>query len=107
MRTWHIAFAFAVLIITLLAGAVPSQAQQVTVGTRFHTAQDQFFENNTISWSGNYRGISFSFNGAAALSKPQFGSPDPTAGLGRASALSARTASSISPPTSARVTRGR
>ena len=81
MRTWHTTLTAGV-IVTLVAVAIPSRAQQVTVGTRFHTLQDQFFENNTVSWSGNYRGISFSFNGAAALSKPQFGSPDPTVGLG-------------------------
>ena len=79
MRTWHTTLAAGVLA-TLVAGAVPSQAQQVTVGNRFHTLSDSFFENNTIGFSGNYRGITFSV-GDPGLSKPQFGSPDLTAGL--------------------------
>ena len=79
MRTWHTTLAAGVLV-TLVAVAVPGQAQQVTVGTPFHTLHDSFFENNSINWSGNYRGITFSYGGGA-LAKPQFGSPDLSAGL--------------------------
>ena len=79
MRIWHTTLAAGVLM-TLAVGAVPGRAQQVTIGTPFHTLSDSFFENNTIGWSGHYRGINFSFGGAAQ-SRPQFGSPDPTAGL--------------------------
>ena len=79
MRIWHTTLTAGVLV-TLVAVAVPGQAQQVTVGTRFHTMSDSFFEANSINWSGNYRGITFSF-GAPGLNKPQFGSPDPSAGL--------------------------
>ena len=92
MRTWHTTLA-AGIFVPLLAFAASSQAQQVTIGNRFHTAGDSFFENSTVSWSGHYnfsdnspnhsypgQGITFSF-GTPALSKPQFGSPDPSAGL--------------------------
>ncbi len=79
MRTWHITLAGGFLV-ALMAGAIPGQAQQVTIGSRFHTLSDSFFENNSIAWSGNYRGITFSF-GAPGLSTPQFGAPDLTAGL--------------------------
>ncbi len=93
MRTRHTTLT-AGIIVTLMAVAIPSLAQQVTIGNRFHTLSDSFFENNTISWTGHYnfvdnssnhafqgQGITFSFGGSALLSKPQFGSPDPTAGL--------------------------
>ncbi len=95
MRTWHTTLAAGVLG-TLVAVAVPGQAQQVTMGTRFHTLSDSFFENSSINWSGTYLwpinntkntqfgnvfpGVTFSF-GAPNLAKPQFGSPDPSAGL--------------------------
>ena len=95
MRTWHTTLAAGVLG-TLVAVAVPGQAQQVTMGTRFHTLSDSFYENSSINWSGTYLwpinntkntqfsnvfpGVTFSF-GAPNLAKPQFGSPDPSAGL--------------------------
>ena len=60
--------------------AAAASAQQVTVGNRFTTAHDSFFENNSISWSGNYRGVNFSF-GAPGLSQPAFGGFDRNAGL--------------------------
>jgi len=63
-----------------MAFAVPGQAQQFTAATPFHTLRDSFFENNSINWSGNYRGITFSYGGGA-LARPQFGSPDLSAGL--------------------------
>ena len=61
-------------------GRCSRQAQQVTVGRPFHTLHDSFFENNSINWSGNYRGITFSYGGGA-LARPQFGLPDNSAGL--------------------------
>ncbi len=79
MRTWHITLTVG-FFATLVACVVPSRAQQVTIGTPFHTLHDSFFENNGVSWSGNYRGITFSYGGAA-LATPQFGSPQSTAGL--------------------------
>ena len=78
MRIRHVIVTAVVL--AALAAAVPAQAQQVTVGNRFHTLSDSFFENNSINWSGNYRGVTFSFGGAN-LTKPQFGGADPSAGL--------------------------
>ena len=53
MRTWHTTLAAGVLG-TLVAVAVPGQAQQVTMGTRFHTLSDSFYENSSINWSGTY-----------------------------------------------------
>ena len=60
MRTWHTTLITGVLV-TLVAAAVPSQAQQVTLGTPFRTLHDSFFENNSIGWQGNYKGITFSY----------------------------------------------
>ncbi|MGO9115343.1 MAG: hypothetical protein ACLP9L_39525 [Thermoguttaceae bacterium] len=79
MRTWHTTVAVGGLA-TLLACAIPGQAQQATIATPYHTLHDSFFENSGISWSGNYRGFTFSYGGAA-LAVPQFGSPQSTAGL--------------------------
>ena len=42
---------------------------------------DSFFEQNSISWSGNYRGISFAFGNGLGAS-PAFGSPNTASGLG-------------------------
>lgn len=79
MRTWYTTLTVGVFA-TLLAGVVSSQAQQVTVGNRFNSLSDSFFENNSINWNGHYKGISFSFGGPG-LSTPQFGSPQTGAGL--------------------------
>ena len=78
MRTRHTTLAAGLL--ALLAVAAPSQAQQFTATTPFHTLHDSFFENQTITWAGNYRGVNFSF-GSAALATPQFGTPSNNAGL--------------------------
>ena len=78
MRTRHTTLAAGLLAI--LAVAAPSQAQQFTAATPFHTLHDSFFENQSITWAGNYRGVNFSF-GSAALSTPQFGTPNNSAGL--------------------------
>ena len=54
-------------VLLTLASSVVADAQQATIGNRFHTLSDSFFEQNSISWSGNYRGISFAFgNGLGA-----------------------------------------
>jgi hypothetical protein len=55
-------------------------AQQMTIHTPFRSAGDSFFEQSGISWSGNYRGINFSFGGGA-LAVPPFGGAQPNAGL--------------------------
>ena len=80
MRTWHTTLA-AGIFTALTVIAESGQAQQVTVGNRFHTLSDSFFEQNSVSWSGNYRGFNFSFGGAAQAT-PVFGSPNAAAGLG-------------------------
>ncbi len=77
MRTWHNVL-LAGLAITVIG--VAASAQQVTVHTPFHTVADSFFENSSISWSGNYRGITFSYGGGA-LAAPPFGGFDPSAGI--------------------------
>ncbi len=87
------------VLIALVALVVPAQAQQVSVATPFHSGGDSFFESNSINWSGQYnfldsssnhayrgQGITFSYGGGA-LARPQFGSPDPSAGLSTAFAL--------------------
>ena len=79
MRTWHTSLTGGFLAAFALC-AIPGQAQQATIGTPFHTLHDSFFENSGVSWSGNYRGITFSYGGAA-LAVPPFGSPQSTAGL--------------------------
>jgi hypothetical protein len=79
MRAWH---SFALLGMTVsLMGVTPyAVAQQMTIHTPFRTAGDSFFEQNSISWSGNYRGVNFSFGGGA-LATPPFGGAQPGAGL--------------------------
>ena len=63
-----------------LAVVSAASAQQVTIHTPFRTASDSFFEQQSINWSGNWRGITFS-NGGGALATPPFGGADPSAGL--------------------------
>jgi len=77
MRTWHniLLAGFSMSLVGMSASA-----QQVTVHTPFHTAADSFFENSSISWSGNYRGLTFSYGGGA-LAAPPFGGFDPSAGI--------------------------
>ncbi len=79
MRTWHTTLRVGILA-TGVAFAVSGQAQQVTIGTPFHTLNDSFFENSGVSWSGHYGGITFSYGGAA-LAVPPFGFPQNSAGL--------------------------
>ena len=79
MRTWNTTITAGVIAV-LLAMSVSSEAQQVTVGTPFRTNRDSFFENNSINWSGNYKGINFSYGGGV-LARPPFGGPDNNAGL--------------------------
>ena len=61
--------------------SVVADAQQATIGTRFHTLSDSFFEQNSISWSGNYRGITFR-SATGWRAPPAFGSPNTASGLG-------------------------
>jgi hypothetical protein len=79
MRAWYTTLVAAV-IAALVAVAVPGHGQQITTATPFRSMRDSFFENNSINWSGNYRGINFSF-GAPGQTTPQFGSPNTSAGL--------------------------
>jgi hypothetical protein len=58
-----------------------AQAQQVTVGTPYRSIREGFWEQNNINWSGNYRGVNFSFGGGN-LATPAFGGYTPNAGLG-------------------------
>lgn len=79
MRTRH-TFLLAGLATALAGVAAIASAQQMTIHTPFRSASDSFFEQNSITWSGNWKGITFSFGGGA-LATPPFGGPDPTAGL--------------------------
>jgi hypothetical protein len=79
MRIRHTTLAAGILAALLLVAV--ANAQQVTVGTPFHQMHDGFFENSQINWSGNYRGVNFSFGGGA-LAVPQYGGYTPNAGLG-------------------------
>jgi hypothetical protein len=58
----------------------PGLAQQVTVASPYRNMSDRFFEQNGISWGGNWRGMNFSF-GDATLAKPAFGGFNASAGL--------------------------
>jgi hypothetical protein len=62
----------------LTTGAI--WAQQVTIGSPFHTLGDNFFERMGVGIGGNYRGINFSV-GTYPLAVPQFGDPKTGAGL--------------------------
>ena len=79
MRTRH-AILLSGIAVTLLGLSAVASAQQMTIRTPFHTASDSFFEQNSISWAGNWKGISFSYGGGA-LNTPPFGSPQPNAGI--------------------------
>jgi len=79
MRASHITIAVGVLV-TIIGWSVSARAQQVSIRSPFHTASDSFYETNAINWSGQYRGVTFSYGGGA-LATPPFGSPQPNAGL--------------------------
>ena len=55
-------------------------AQQVTMGSPYHTLTDGFFEMNGVSWGGNFRGFNFSYGGGT-LAQPAFGGFAAGAGL--------------------------
>jgi hypothetical protein len=55
-------------------------AQQVTIGSPFHTLGDNFFERMGVGFGGSYRGMNFSV-GSYPLAIPQFGDPKTGAGL--------------------------
>jgi hypothetical protein len=63
------------LVVALLSAA-SSSAQQMTLTSPFQNNSSSFFERNAIGWSGNYRGMNFSF-GQPALANPQFGGYQP------------------------------
>jgi hypothetical protein len=79
MRAWH-TFVLLGIAATLMGVSSHAVAQQMTIHTPFRTASDSFFEQTGISWSGNYRGITFSYGGGA-LAVPPFGGAQPGAGL--------------------------
>jgi hypothetical protein len=76
----YLPFALSAALLLAAGFSLESQAQQVTVGTPFHTLSDSFFEHNGVTWGGNWRGMNFSF-GNASLASPQFGNFNPGAGL--------------------------
>ena len=55
-------------------------AQQVTVGTPYHSLSDSFFERTGTHWGFNWGGLNFSFGGPN-MALPQFGGFDPSAGI--------------------------
>ena len=69
------------LLACLLFYAADAPAQQVTVGTPFHSLNDSFFENMGSSWGLQGRNWNFSFGGGNPnMAAPQFGGFDPQAG---------------------------
>jgi hypothetical protein len=66
--------------------AVTASAQQVTLGTPFHTLNDSYFERMGVGFSGNYQGINFSV-GSFQQAIPQFGGFQPGTGLQTAFAI--------------------
>jgi hypothetical protein len=85
MRSRLVILAVAVLATLGLAAGVTS-AQQVTVGTPFHTLSDGFFERMGVGFSGNYQGINFSV-GSFPQAVPTFGGFQPGSGLQTAFAI--------------------
>ncbi len=79
MRAWHITASLGIAV-AFMGCSSHAIAQQMTIHTPFRTASDSFFEQSGISWSGNYRGVNFSFGGGA-LAAPPFGGAQPGAGL--------------------------
>jgi hypothetical protein len=71
----------------IAVGAMQSTGQQVTINTPFRTLNNSFFEQNGLSWGGNWRGMNFSF-GNANLANPQFGGYQANAGLNTNYAIS-------------------
>jgi hypothetical protein len=63
-----------------------TSAQQMTIGSPFHTIGDNFFERMGVGFGGSYRGMSFSV-GSFPLAVPQFGDPKTGAGLQTAFAI--------------------
>ena len=69
------------LFACLLFYGADAGAQQVTVGTPFHSLNDSFFENMGSSWGLQGRNWNFSFGGGNPnMAAPQFGGFDPQAG---------------------------
>jgi hypothetical protein len=64
----------------MLAGAIASAQQQVTVGTPYHALSDSFFENMGTSWGLRGPNWNLSVFGSPFQAAPQFGGFDPSAG---------------------------
>lgn len=80
MRSVHCFVGLAAVALVLAAGP-PAVAQQVTVGTPYHTLSDSFFENFGVSWGLNWGNGFFRFGGSPFSAAPQFGGFDPSAGV--------------------------
>ena len=71
---------------TLLAVAIlacradGAQAQQATVSTPYQSLNHSFYERVGTQWGFNWRGLNAQFGGGN-LAQPQFGNPNPGAGL--------------------------
>ncbi len=61
--------------------AWPALAQQVTVGTPYHTLSDSFFENTGVGWGMNWKNGFVRFGGSPLAAAPQFGGFAPGAGF--------------------------
>jgi hypothetical protein len=68
-----------VVVVCLIAGQL-SAAPQTTVQSPFNTTSGSFFEQNSVSWSGNWGGVHFQF-GSPNLANPTNGGFLPGAGL--------------------------
>jgi len=79
MRSARNILAVGVLATLWLVVGVTS-AQQMTIGTPFHTLGDNFFERMGVNFAGNYRGINFSV-GSYGQAVPTFGEPKLGSGL--------------------------
>jgi hypothetical protein len=66
--------------VAIVLEGVPGAAQQVTVGTPFHTLSGSYFSRTGTNWHLNIGGIPFNFGGGQFINPP-FGNPNPNAGL--------------------------
>jgi len=64
-----------------LFAASSAPAQQVTIGTPFHSLSDGFFENAGTSWGVRGKNFFFQQGGGPNQAAPAFGGFDPSAGL--------------------------
>ena len=78
MRSLYLAAVVAIGVLCVAACQAP--AQQVTVGTPFHTLGDSFFERTGTNWGLNWDNGFLNF-GSPGMATPQFGGFDPSAGI--------------------------